>query len=190
MAPFRLTVSCPHTGARAGELVTPHGTVPTPAFAPVASAGVVKTLSPQELRGVGVGVLLTNAYHLMLRPGLEAIAALGGLHRFMAWDGPIISDSGGYQVFSLARMVKVSDEGVAFRSHTDGSLHSLSPEGAVVLQEGLGADIILTLDQPSAYGVGREQAEAAAQRTARWAVRCQKAHQGGGELWGIIQGST
>jgi queuine tRNA-ribosyltransferase len=137
-----------------------------------------------------VGLLLTNAYHLMLRPGLEAITALGGLHRFMAWDGPIVSDSGGYQVFSLARLVKVSEEGVVFRSHIDGSRHSLSPEAAVALQEGLGADVIMALDQPTAYGVGREEVDGEAQRTARWAVRCLRAHRGGGELWGIVQGGT
>ncbi|MDP6510569.1 MAG: tRNA guanosine(34) transglycosylase Tgt [Dehalococcoidia bacterium] len=190
MVSLRLEATCHHTGARAGELVTPHGTIPTPAFAPVASIGVVKTLSPKELKGVGVGVLLANAYHLMLRPGLEVISALGGLHRFMAWDGPVVTDSGGYQVFSLARLVRVGEEGVLFRSHIDGSQQSLSPEAAVALQEGLGADIMMVLDQPTPYGAGRDAVATAAQRTGRWAERCLGARQGRGELWAIVQGGT
>jgi queuine tRNA-ribosyltransferase len=144
----------------------------------------------EELKGVGVGVLLANAYHLMLRPGLDVISSLGGLHRFMSWDGPIVTDSGGYQVYSLARLVRVGEERVLFRSHIDGSQRSLSPEAVVALQEDLGVDIMMILDQPTPYGAGRDEAAASAQRTGRWAERCFSAHQGQGELWAIVQGGT
>ncbi|MFQ5827168.1 MAG: tRNA-guanine transglycosylase, partial [Dehalococcoidia bacterium] len=137
MSSFRIVTSCPHTQARAAELPTPHGAVPTPAFLPVGSQATVKTLDPGELQALGVRIVLANTYHLYLRPGAETIGKIGGLHRFMAWEGPILTDSGGYQVFSLAPLRRVSDEGVLFRSHIDGSEHFFTPELAVELQEGL-----------------------------------------------------
>ena len=153
------------------------------------SQGTVKTLTPDELRTLGTSILLGNAYHLMLRPGVEVIRKMGGLHRFMGWDGPLITDSGGYQVFSLARLRKVSDEGAFFRSHIDGSEHSLSPEKAVSVQEALGADIAMALDEPPAFGGGREKVEEATRRTHLWAGRCLAAHREGA-LFGIVQGGT
>jgi len=186
---FRIEKVCPTTRARAGKIITPHGPVPTPTFAPVGSQGTVKTLTPDELRELGTHILLGNAYHLMLRPGVEVIRKMGGLHRFMGWDGPLITDSGGYQVFSLARLRKVSDEGAFFRSHIDGSEHSLSPEKAVSVQEALGADIAMALDEPPAFGGGREKVEEATRRTYLWAERCLAAHREGA-LFGIVQGGT
>ena len=138
--------------ARIGELVTSHGTVPTPAFMPVGSQGTVKALSPDDVRDIGIRMVLANTYHLYLRPGIEVVAAMGGLHKFMAWDGAILTDSGGYQVFSLSPLCRVSDEGVTFRSHIDGSEHFLTPELAVQYQQALGADVIMVLDECTAYG--------------------------------------
>jgi queuine tRNA-ribosyltransferase len=190
MSGFKLVKSCPTTSARASELVTPHGLVPTPVFVPVGSQGAVKTLTPQELREVGMSIILGNAYHLYLRPGIEAIEHLGGLHRFMAWEGPILTDSGGYQVFSLAPLCRVTDDGVLFRSHIDGSEHFLSPELAVQLQEKLGGDIIMAFDECPAYG-DRERVRQAAERTHRWAERCLRSHQRREQaLYGIVQGGT
>jgi queuine tRNA-ribosyltransferase len=186
---FRIEKFCPATRARAGKVITPHGAVPTPAFAPVGSQGTVKTLTPDELRELGTHILLSNAYHLMLRPGVEVIRKMGGLHRFMGWDSPIITDSGGYQVFSLARLRKVSDEGALFRSHIDGSEHFLSPEKAVSVQEALGADIAMALDEPPAYGMGRERVEEATRRTHLWAGMCLAARREAA-LFGIVQGGT
>ena len=153
---FRLVVTCPGNGARAGELVTPHGVVPTPVFLPVGSQGTVKALTPEEVRDAGLTMLLANTYHLYLRPGVSAIERMGGLHKFMAWDGAILTDSGGYQVFSLAGLRTVSDDGVVFRSHIDGSEHSLTPEQVVQYQESLGADIAMVLDECAAVDAGFE----------------------------------
>jgi queuine tRNA-ribosyltransferase len=178
-------------GARAGELVTPHGTVATPVFLPVGSQGTVKTLTPEELTDIGIRMLLANAYHLYLRPGIEVVARTGGLHKFMAWDGALLTDSGGYQVFSLAPLVKVNDDGVTFRSHIDGSEHFLTPELAVRYQEALGADIIMVLDVCSAYGASQAKVRAAMLRTHQWAERCQRAHQRGDQaLFAIVQGGV
>ena len=132
--------------ARAGLCRTPHGDFETPAFMHVGTLGAVKAVTPDDLRGIGATIVLANAYHLVLRPGVEVVRAVGGLHRFMAWDGPILSDSGGYQVFSLGPLVKVTDEEVRFRSHLDGSEHRLSPERAVEIQADLGVDISMALD--------------------------------------------
>ena len=163
--------------------------MPTPAFLPVGSQGTVKALSPEELKDIGVTIVLGNAYHLYLRPGIDTIERLGGLHRFMAWDGPILTDSGGYQIFSLARLCQVTDEGVAFRSHIDGSEHHLTPESVVELQERLGADIMMALDECPAYNQDMSKVREAAERTYRWAERCHKHHQGSGRLlFGIVQG--
>jgi len=159
------------SGARLGRLTTPHGVIDTPAFMPVGTAGTVKGLTQESLEELGVGLLLSNTYHLYLRPGHDLIARLGGLHRFMAWPRAILTDSGGYQVFSLADLRKVSDEGVRFRSHLDGSEHMLTPEKAVEVQRALGSDIAMVLDECIEYPAGRERAQAAADRTAEWARR-------------------
>jgi queuine tRNA-ribosyltransferase len=184
---FNLSKTC--NGARAGELNTPHGKVLTPAFMPVGSQATVKTLTPEDVKGLGFDMILANTYHLYLRPGIDVIKKLGGLHKFMAWDGAILTDSGGYQVFSLSPFCKITDEGVAFRSHIDGSEHFLTPELAVKYQESLGADIIMVLDECSAYGDSKEKIRKAMERTHRWAARCLKAYKGNTQaLYAIVQG--
>ena len=186
---FSVVKACQETQARLGELVTAHGIVPTPAFLPVGSQGAVKALAPEELKDIGVTIVLGNAYHLYLRPGVDTIEQLGGLHRFMAWDGPTLTDSGGYQIFSLARLCQVTDDGVVFRSHIDGSEHRLTPESVVELQERLGADIIMTLDECPAYNEGVPKVREAVERTYRWAERCHKHHRRPDQLlFGIVQG--
>jgi len=162
-------------GARVGELYTAHGSVPTPVFMPVGSQASVKTLTPAEVCEAGFGMLLSNTYHLYLRPGIDIIHQLGGLHHFMDWDGAILTDSGGYQVFSLARLRKISEDGVTFRSHIDGSEHVFTPESAIEHQEKLGADVMMVLDECSAYGEPPERVETAMDRTHRWAERCRAA---------------
>ena len=143
---FRLIATCPESKARAGELKTAHGTVSTPVFLPVASQGTVKTLTPGEIKNIGISMILSNTYHLYLRPGIDVIERAGGLHKFMGWNGAILTDSGGYQIFSLARLRQVNDEGVVFRSHIDGSEHMITPELVMQYQEALGADVIMVLD--------------------------------------------
>ena len=188
---FQLVKTCLHSRARAGEIVTPHGTVPTPVFMPVGSQGSVKTLTPEEVRDAGMTMLLANTYHLYLRPGIPVIEKAGGLHKFMAWDGPILTDSGGYQVFSLAGLRRVSDEGVVFRSHIDGSEHTFTPELAVQYQGSLGADIIMVLDECTAADDSYTRVEQALQRTHRWAERCLRAQQRRDQaLYGIVQGGV
>ena len=177
--------------ARAGELITPHGTVPTPVFLPVGSQGTVKTLTPEEVKEIGYGMVLANAYHLYLRPGIELVAKLGGLHKFMAWDGAILTDSGGYQVFSLSPLCQVGEEGVKFRSHIDGSEHFFTPELAIAHQEKLGADIIMVLDVCPAYDDSFEKVQRATELTHRWAERCRKAHKSKNQaLFAIVQGGV
>ena len=189
MNEFHLIKTCPASGARAGELVTPHGPIPTPVFLPVGSQGTVKTLTPEEVKAIGIKMVLANIYHLYLRPGIEVVAKVGGLHKFMGWDGAILTDSGGYQVFSLAPLCKVNDDGVRFRSHIDGSEHFLTPELAVQYQEALGADVIMVLDECSAYGDSYEKIQRAMVRTHRWAERCQKAQKRDDQsLFAIVQG--
>jgi len=181
--------TCPNTQARLGKLITNHGIVPTPAFLPVASQGTVKTLIPEELKDIGIAIILSNTYHLYLRPGIDTIEKLGGLHRYMAWDGPILTDSGGYQVFSLARLCQVTDDGVIFRSHIDGSEHHLTPELVIEFQQKLGADIIMTLDECPAIDASMAKVRDAVDRTYRWAERCKKHHQSSAPLlFGIVQG--
>lgn len=176
--------------ARLGELATPHGLVSTPVFLPVASQGTVKALTPEEVRGIGMVMLLANTYHLYLRPGISIIEKMGGLHRFMGWDGAILTDSGGYQIFSLATLRKVSDEGVIFRSHIDGSEHKITPELDIEFQEALGADIIMVLDECPPPDNSEEVAEAM-KRTHLWAERCKKAHKRHDQaLFGIVQGGV
>jgi len=186
---FRLLKTC--AGARVGELVTRHGVMATPVFLPVGSQGAIKTLTPEEVKDIGFEMVLANAYHLYLRPGIEVVAKMGGLHKFMGWDGAILTDSGGYQLFSLASLSRASDEGVLFRSHIDGSEHFLTPEQVVQYQEALGADIIMVLDECSAYGDSFERVREAMLRTHRWAERCKRAHQRGDQaLYGIVQGGV
>ena len=186
---FQLRGTCPGTSARAGELITARGTVPTPVLMPVGSQATVKTLTPGEIRAAGMRMVLANTYHLYLRPGISVIERLGGLHKFMAWDGAILTDSGGYQVFSLAGLRRVTDDGVVFRSHIDGSEHSLTPEQAVQYQEALGADIAMVLDECPAADSSPEDMRRAMRRTHRWAERCLRAHQRVDQaLYGIVQG--
>jgi len=186
---FELTA---HDGnARRGRLTTRRGIIETPVFMPVGTAGTVKAVDPQELADSGYGIILGNTYHLMLRPGVEVVAAHGGLHRFMGWEGSILTDSGGYQVFSLAPLRKLSDEGVTFQSHIDGSRHELTPEKAVGIQEALGADIMMVLDECPAHDAGEPYHREACRRTTHWAERCLKARTGaGGALFGIVQGGV
>jgi queuine tRNA-ribosyltransferase len=175
--------------ARAGELRLAHGMVNTPVFMPVASQGTVKALDPHDLQAIGVQMLLSNAYHLYLQPGIPVIEKMGGLHKYMAWDRPILTDSGGYQVFSLANLRKVTEEGVTFRSHIDGSEHLLTPELAVKYQEGIGSDIAMVLDVCSPHDNPRERIIEATERTHRWAERCLKAGKKPGQyLFAIVQG--
>ncbi len=175
--------------ARLGLLSTPHGIVETPGFMPVGTQGTVKSLTPADLRAAGAQMVLANTYHLSLRPGAERVARLGGLHRFMAWDGPILTDSGGFQVFSLAHLRTVDEGGVTFASHLDGSPHRLGPERAMEIQELLGSDIAMAFDQLVDPTLPRHEVEAAMERTHRWAARSLAAHQRADQaVFGIIQG--
>ncbi len=177
------------TQARLGRLTTAHGVVETPAFMPVGTHGTVKAMLPRDLKEMGCQILLGNTYHLYLRPGAEAIGELGGLHRFMGWDGPILTDSGGYQVFSLGALRKISEEGARFQSHLDGSSHLLTPETVVSIQEALGSDIAMVLDECIPHDASRSYVNASTQRTIRWAERCLKARtKKDQQMFGIIQG--
>jgi queuine tRNA-ribosyltransferase len=177
--------------ARAGVLSTPHGTVLTPVFMPVGTNGTVKSLSPDDLSAINVQIVLANTYHLSLRPGTETIAALGGLHHFMQWNGPILTDSGGFQVFSLGHLRTIDDDGVTFRSHIDGSTHRFTPESVQRFQENIGADIVMPLDQCIALPATLEQARDAMERTTRWLDRSLGARARADQaLFGIVQGAT
>jgi|TARA_B100000315_G_scaffold53492_1_gene47844 queuine tRNA-ribosyltransferase len=188
---FRLLKTDTNSKARLGELTTPHGRVPTPTFIPVASQGTIKTLTPEEVKDIGFGIALANTYHLYLRPGISVIEKFGGLHRFMAWEQAILTDSGGYQIFSLARLRQVNDEGVTFRSHIDGSEHLITPELAIRLQESLGSDIIMVLDECPAPDDSLKSTQAAVKRTHLWAERSLKTHQRHDQvLYAIVQGGV
>jgi queuine tRNA-ribosyltransferase len=177
--------------ARLGRLETPHGVVETPVFMPVGTQGTVKGLTPDQVRAAGAQIILGNTYHLTLRPGDEVIAELGGLHRFMGWSGPILTDSGGFQVFSLGQLRKVSDEGVSFRSHIDGALLELTPERAIAIQENLGADIAMVLDECPPADASPEAMRTAVRRTLLWAERCRACHRRPDQaLFAIVQGGT
>lgn len=178
------------TKARLGKLHTPHGTIETPVFMPVGTQGTVKTISPEELKSFGAKIILSNTYHLFLRPGHELIRKAGGLHRFMNWDGAILTDSGGFQVFSLGDLRKITEEGVEFRSHLDGSRQFLSPEKAVEVQMALGSDIVMAFDECTPYPSTYEYAKQSAQRTTRWLQRCKAAmtNTETQALFGIVQG--
>ncbi len=193
---FTILHTDPQSAARTGVLQTPHGAVETPGFMPVGTQASVKTLSPRQLREAGAGMILANAYHLFLRPGMETIRKAGGLHRFMSWDGPILTDSGGYQVFSLALLRKVRDEGVEFQSHIDGQRHLLTPESVIGIERDLGSDVSMPLDECVAYPASREDAHRAMERTLVWAQRAieafapERAARTGRLLFGIVQGAT
>ena len=166
-----------HDGlSRRGQLRTPHGSVETPAFMSVGTAGAVKAVTPRDLEAVGAEIVLANTYHLLLRPGHELIAKLGGLHRFMGWSHPILTDSGGYQVFSLAPRRTITEQGVRFRSHLDGSLHELSPEFATDIQARLGSDIAMAFDECTTYPATVDETRKSMERTLRWAARCRERH--------------
>ena len=178
------------TRARAGRLETPHGVVETPVFMPVGTNAAVKAMDPDDLREAGASIILSNTYHLSVRPGHERIERLGGLHRFMSWDRPILTDSGGFQVVSLGNLRKIDEDGVTFRSHLDGTLLDYTPEYAIAIQEALGSDIAVCLDQPvPPHASSRREVAEATARTHRWAERCLDAHQRADQaLFGIIQG--
>ncbi|MBD3672224.1 MAG: tRNA guanosine(34) transglycosylase Tgt [Planctomycetaceae bacterium] len=188
---FELIAEDPDTSARAGLLSTPHGEIETPVFMPVGTLATVKGLFPEQLKQVGVQILLGNTYHLALRPGADIVEKLGGLHRFMDWDRPILTDSGGFQVFSLANLTKLTDEQAVFRSHIDGSILELSPEKAVRIQEQLGADCIMCLDECPPHDVEFARMREAVDRTTAWAARCREAQKRDDQmLFGIVQGGT
>lgn len=173
-SPFSYSLEASSDAGRAGVLRTPHGPIPTPAFMPVGTLGTVKAVSPHELREVGASMILGNAYHLYLRPGAEAVRELGGLHEFMRWDGPILTDSGGFQVFSLGSSNDIDDDGVVFRSHIDGSRHHFTPESVMDLERALGADVIMAFDECPPGGVDRQGALRANRRTLAWLDRCKR----------------
>lgn len=182
--------TCKQSGARLGRVHTPHGVIETPAFMPVGTLATVKTMSPEELKAMDAHIILSNTYHLFLRPGHEIIRQAGGLHKFMNWDRPILTDSGGFQVFSLSDMRKITEEGVAFRSHLNGDKLFLSPEKAVEIQNALGSDIMMAFDECPPFPATHEYAKQSLERTTRWAERCLKAHENtqNQALFGIVQG--
>lgn len=187
---YELIKTCKQSGARLGRLHTPHGTVDTPVFMPVGTLATVKTMSPEELTEMGSGIILSNTYHLFLRPGHDVVREAGGLHRFMNWDRAILTDSGGFQVFSLSDLREITEEGVSFRSHLNGEPLFLSPEKSMEIQNALGADIIMAFDECPPYPADREYVKNSMDRTHRWLQRCATAHRRKEEqaLFGIIQG--
>jgi queuine tRNA-ribosyltransferase len=188
---FSFGVEARSGAARAGALATPHGRIETPAFMPVGTAGAVKAMTRAQLEEIGAQVLLANTYHLMLRPGDELVAELGGLHGFTGWPGPFLTDSGGYQVFSLAALRRIDDDGVSFQSHIDGAAHRLTPERSMEVQSRLGADVIMAFDECPPGDAPREEVAAATERTTRWARRSLEAHRRPDQwLFGIVQGGT
>jgi queuine tRNA-ribosyltransferase len=190
--PFSFTLIATDGAARRGEVVTPHGAVQTPAFMPVGTQGTVKGLTPEAVAATGAEILLGNTYHLMLRPGPERVAALGGLHAFMNWNKPILTDSGGFQVMSLSSLRKLTEQGVTFRSHLDGAMHELTPERAIEIQALLGADISMQLDECLKLPAPRAEMQRAMELSLRWAERCKRAFEArareGYALFGIVQG--
>jgi len=187
---FELIKKDGKTRARRGQLLTPHGAVDTPVFMPVGTAGTVKALKPEDVADLGASIILANTYHLYLRPGHEVIKRAGGLHSFMHWDGPILTDSGGFQVFSLASLGKISEEGMEFASHIDGSKHMLSPEKSVEIQSALGSDIMMAFDECVPYPADHSYVESSVYRTTRWLERCKATHKDTERqsLFGIMQG--
>ncbi|MEC9298026.1 MAG: tRNA guanosine(34) transglycosylase Tgt [Gemmatimonadota bacterium] len=194
---FDFTLHATDGAARTGTFTTPHGNVETPAFMPVGTNGSVKGVSPEEIEATGTSMILANTYHLYLRPGHELVRELGGVHEFMRWDGPILTDSGGYQVFSLSASNEIRDDGVVFQSHIDGSSHLFTPEGVMDIQRALGADVVMAFDQCPPGGVTHEEAEVANRRTLDWLSRCRdrfhasEDDEGGGKqsLFPVLQGN-
>ena len=179
------------TGARAGILHTPHGDILTPTYMPVGTQGTVKGITPRELNEIGSQIILANTYHLYMRPGNDTVKKAGGLHKFMAWDRPILTDSGGFQVFSLAKLNKITDDGVFFNSHVDGSLHFFSPEKAIDIENDLGADIIMAFDECSPFGATYEESKKAMERTLFWLDKCHAHHKNDDQaLFPIVQGNV
>ncbi len=186
---FRILTKDSQTSARVGKIFTAHGEVETPCFMPVGTKGAVKTLSPRDLKEIGAQMILSNTYHLYLRPGPDLIEKAGGLHKFMGWEGPILTDSGGYQVFSLSRLRKLNDEGVEFQSIIDGSWHFFTPEKVMEVQEKLGADIIMVLDECPPYEASKQAVKEATERSWKWAKRCKEVKRDNYQaLFGIVQG--
>jgi queuine tRNA-ribosyltransferase len=188
---FETVATCRDTQARAGAFATPHGIVETPRFMPVGTLANVKMVTPDQLRSTGAQMVLSNTYHLHLQPGEDIVAKAGGLHRFMGWDGPMLTDSGGFQVFSLSEMRQISEAGVTFRSPRDGQMIELSPERSITIQNALGADVIMAFDECPPYPASREEIELSMDRTFRWLQRCIQAHQRTDQaLFGIVQGGV
>jgi queuine tRNA-ribosyltransferase len=187
---FKVIHKDKNSKARLGKLTTAHGEIDTPCFMPVGTQGTVKTLSPQELKDCGAQIILSNAYHLFLRPGREVIKKAGGLHNFISWSGPILTDSGGYQIFSLALLRQINDAGAEFQSHIDGLKHFLTPEEVIRIQKDLGSDIIMPLDECVHYPCSKDQATVAMRRTLDWARRSKEAQDNQALLFGIVQGAT
>ena len=187
---YELIKKDPRTRARRGRLHTPHGTIETPVFMPVGTAGTVKAMLPEEVKSLGAEIILSNTYHLYLRPGHDIVREAGGLHKFMNWDRPILTDSGGFQVFSLGAMRKISEEGVKFRSHIDGSSHMLTPEKSIEVQNALGSDIMMAFDECAPYPADYSYVKNSLERTTRWLRRCKEAHKDTERqsLFGIMQG--
>ena len=187
---FEVIKTDPETGARAGVLHTPHGDIETPVYMPVGTQATVKGVFPRDLKEAGSQIILANTYHLYMRPGDDIVKKAGGLHKFMNWDKPILTDSGGFQVFSLGKLNKITDAGVEFSSNIDGSKHFFTPEKAMQVEQNLGADIIMAFDECSEYGYNHAQAEAAMKRTAAWLERCYKFHDKQDQaLFPIVQGN-
>jgi len=189
---YELIKTCKQTGARLGRVHTPHGSFDTPAFMPVGTQATVKGMSPDELKEIDAQIILSNTYHLYMRPGHDIVREAGGLHSFMNWDRPILTDSGGFQVFSLSDLRDIREEGVTFKSHIDGSRHFITPEMAIEIQNALGADIIMAFDECIPYPCEYEYAKKSVERTTRWAARCKEVHKNteNQALFGIIQGGT
>ncbi|MEM9926282.1 MAG: tRNA guanosine(34) transglycosylase Tgt [Cyanobacteria bacterium P01_D01_bin.50] len=186
---FQCLGKCSNTSARAGIFSTPHGVVETPRFMPVGTLANVKTMTPAQLKDTGAQMVLSNTYHLHLQPGEAIVAGGGGLHKFMGWDKPMLTDSGGFQVFSLSEMRKITEEGVSFRSPHDGKIINLTPEKSIEIQNTLGADVIMAFDECPPATANRQEVEAATDRTYRWLLRCQEAHNRSEQaLFGIVQG--
>lgn len=189
---YELIKKCKQTGARLGKVHTPHGSFETPVFMPVGTQGTVKGMSPDELKDIGAQIILGNTYHLYMRPGHDIVSEAGGLHKFINWDRSMLTDSGGFQVFSLSNLRDIKEEGVTFKSHIDGSKHLFTPERAIEIQNSLGADIIMAFDECVPYPCEYEYAKKAMERTTRWAKRCKEAHKNTAKqaLFGIVQGSS